>query len=92
MVQRTFSDNADDCRRFAEEVDGEPDKACLHRIAHEFDRLADEVRFKDRSYYAVRASQEVAAAVRARHPKARIAHLLMAQRYDAIARGSSEAH
>ena len=90
MVQRTFSDDAEQCRRFADEVEGAPDKAFLLRIAGEFDRLADgergwAERAEDPAYYAARASQEVSAAVKARHPQARLAHLVMAQRYDALA-------
>ncbi|MCW3796520.1 hypothetical protein OMW55_01675 [Sphingomonas sp. BN140010] len=85
MVQRTFSDEADDCRRFADEVECAADKAFLHRIAGEFDRLAETVRYEDDpAYYAARAAQEVSAAVKAQHPRARLAHLLMAQRYEGL--------
>ena len=47
MVQRTPSDEANDCRRLAEEVEGEADKAILRRIAREFDRLAELARGQD---------------------------------------------
>jgi hypothetical protein len=88
VVQRTFAQEADYCRGLAEEVDGQADKAFLHRIAGEFDRLADIYSHSDQHYYAARAAQEVSAAVKAQHPKARLAHLMMARRYDALLQGT----
>jgi hypothetical protein len=67
-----------------------PEASLLLRLASEFDRLALE---KDRPlgftaddsrYFAQRAAQEVTAAVKAGHPKARLAHLKIAQRYEAL--------
>ncbi|RST31495.1 hypothetical protein HMF7854_12090 [Sphingomonas ginkgonis] len=84
MAKHSYSDDAEDCRRFAEEVGGEADKAMLHRIAREFERLAEEVRHADRPYYVARATQEVTAAVKAVHPQARLAHLTMARHYEAL--------
>jgi len=91
MVQRTLSNEAEHCRRFADEVMPEADKAFLLRIAGEFDRLADLARRDDPSYYATRAAQEVSAAVGAQHPRARMAHLVLARRYDALAQGNTAA-
>ena len=89
-MTRTYHDEAAECRRYAEEVEGAPDRALLLRLAVEFDRLADlagtaPARVEDPAYYATRASQEVTAAVKAKHPQARLAHLAMARRYDALA-------
>ena len=62
------------------------EKAVLLRIASEFDRLGEVAgRPENLAYFAARAAQEVTAAVRANHPQARLAHLAMAQRYDALA-------
>lgn len=90
-MPRTFSDDADECRYLAREVSGEADRACLIRIAREFDALAHAARCADRPYYAARAAQEVTAAVQARHPRARLAHLHLAQHYEAIAQGQGSA-
>lgn len=89
MMQRTLSDEADICRKLAVEIASQPDRALLNCIAAEFDRLADIERRKDPSYYAVRAAQEVKAAVEAQHPSARLSHLVMAQRYDSMSRADA---
>ena len=87
MSQRKLSIEAEDCRSRASEFEGRPEQAFLIRLAIEFDRLEDE-----RTYFARRASQEVSAAVQARHPDARRAHLTLARNYDARSHGrSSEA-
>ena len=83
---------AADCRSMAYEFQGHPEEALLLRIAEEFDRLAVErdwplgFNAKDLSYFAKRATQETTAAVRATNPKARLAHLRMAQRYARLSR------
>jgi len=66
------------------------DKAFLHRIAGEFDRLAEMTRCEDPSYYAARAAQEVSAAVKVQHSRARLAHLIMAQHYAPFVRGTRQ--
>jgi len=91
VVQPTYADDADDCRQLADEVEADAEKAILYAIANEFDRLANLARWTDRTYYAARASQELTAAVNARNPKARLAHLVLARRYDAIAQTAPNA-
>jgi len=97
MVERTYFDEAEHCRRSAMEVERAAEKAILLRLASEFDRLAqtdadvDDEWAEDPSYYAARAAQEISAAVKARHPQARLAHLVMAQRYDALAQSGATA-
>lgn len=79
-----------DCRSLARELHGRPEEPILLRLADEFDRVAVQqsspagYQESDLAYFAKRASQETAAAVKARHPKARLAHLKMAQRYDGL--------
>ena len=90
MVQRTFAEEAVQCRCLIDELDGEAEKALLYGIASEFDRLAELSSFEDPAYYASRAAQEVSAAVKARHPQARLAHLMMARRYDALVHGTPQ--
>ena len=82
MPQRKLSVEAEECRSRANEYEGRPEKAFLLRLAIEFDRLEDE-----QTYFARRASQEVSAAVLARHPNARRAHLTLARNYDARSHG-----
>ena len=83
---------AANCRSMAYEFQGRPEEALLLRLADEFDRLAVErdwplgFNAMDLSYFAKRATQETTAAVRARSPKARLAHLSMAQRYARLSR------
>jgi hypothetical protein len=89
VAQRTFADEADHCRWLSDQLNGQAEKRILYRIASEFDRLA-ELRGLDSSYYAWRASQEVSAAVKARHPAARLAHLIMARRYDALVKETQQ--
>lgn len=86
MSQRKLSVEAEDCRSRANEFEGRPEKAFLLRLATEFDRLENE-----QTYFARRASQEVTAAVHARHPNARRAHLTLARTYDARSHGRIEA-
>lgn len=85
MAQRNFAEEANECRRLISDVEARAEKVLLHRIASEFDQLAGLRASADPSYYAARAAEEVSAAVRARHPNARLAHLTMARRYDALA-------
>ena len=65
------------------------------RLAREFDRLAILKDWRlgsganDGRYFARRAAQDVTAAVRAAQATARLAHLKMAQGYDAL---SNEIH
>lgn len=81
-----------DCRSLAQEFQGRPEAPLLLRLASEFDRLAVERDWPlgfhedDSRYFARRAAQAVTAAVRARHSRARLAHLEMAQRYDGLSR------
>lgn len=81
---------ASDCRFLVEEFRGRAEARLLRRLASEFERLAVERDWPlgfhrdDSMYFARRAAQEVTAAVRAEHPKARLAHLKMAQRYDGL--------
>ncbi len=88
MPQRTWKDDAEDCRLWAMEFRERPEQALLLRLASEFENLAkvttatSSIHEDDLPYFASRASQEITAAVRARHPKARLAHLAMAQRYE----------
>lgn len=89
-----------DCRSLAQELEGRPEAPLLLRLASEFDRLAVEREWPlgfhqdDSRYFARRAAQEVTAAVRAKHARARLAHLEMAHRYNGLssailARGGS---
>ena len=78
MSQRKLSVEAEECRSWANDYKGRPEKAFLLRLATEFERLEHE-----QTYFARRASQEVSAAVHARHPNARRAHLTLARSYDA---------
>jgi hypothetical protein len=82
MSQWNLSAEAEDCRSRANEYEGRPEQAFLLRLATEFERLEDE-----QTYYARRASQEVSAAVQARSPDARRAHLTLARNYDARSHG-----
>jgi hypothetical protein len=89
MYQRSLADDAADCRLWAQEFEGLPEKAILLRLSSEFEALAEEpeplsAEAGDFPYFAHRASQEVAAAVSAKHPKARLVHLKLAQRYEAL--------
>jgi hypothetical protein len=87
---------ASDCRSLVEEFRGRPEAQLLGRLASEFERLAVEsdwplgFHLDDSVYFAQRAAQEVTAAVKAEHPKARLAHLKMAQRYDKFSRAILE--
>lgn len=90
MEQRSFASDVAVCRGLMDEVQDRAEKNLLHRIACEFERL-DRITECEKSaaeqplFYAQRAAQEVTAAVKAQHPKARLAHLNMAQRYDCLA-------
>jgi hypothetical protein len=90
MEQRSFASDVTACRGLMDEVQDPAEKNLLLRIACEFERL-DRIAECETSaaeqpfYYAQRAAQEVTAAVKAQHPKARLAHLSMAQRYDCLA-------
>jgi hypothetical protein len=90
MSQRTMAHEAADCRFWAQEFAGRPEQNFLLRLAIEFELLAEKavapinMHDHDQSYFARRASQEVTAAVKAKHPKARLAHLKMAQSYEAM--------
>jgi hypothetical protein len=94
MSQRTLENEAARCLYLAEKFGGRPEKAILLRIASEFQRLSDldepapPVVEHDRPYFTERASQEISAAVQARHPKARLAHFRMAQHYEDLLHGS----
>ena len=95
MPSSDLAGDASDCRSLAQEFRGRPETSLLLRLAREFDRLAITKDWplgfheNDGRYFARRAAQEVTAAVRAAHPKARLAHLKMAQRYEAL---SNEIH
>ena len=88
MPPHELAGEAADCRSLAQELAGRPEASLLLRLASEFDRLALErdwplgFHADDSRYFAQRASQEITAAVKARHPKARLAHLKIAQRYE----------
>lgn len=84
MSQISLAIEAADCRLLARELHGRPEEPVLLQLASEFDRLADlqEGASDEVTYCSARAAQEVSAAVKARHPKARLAHLTMAQRYE----------
>jgi hypothetical protein len=89
MYQRTLADDAADCRQWADEFDGQPERAILLRLSSEFLILAAKngehsIDPGDVPYFAQRATQEITAAVKAKHPKARLAHLKMAQHYEAL--------
>ena len=90
MERRSFASDVAACRGLMAEVQDPAEKNLLHRIACEFERF-DRITECEKSaaeqpfYYARRAAQEVTAAVKAQHPKARLAHLSMAQRYDCLA-------
>ena len=90
MSQRSLADDATVCLLLADEFEGRPEEALLLRLASEFQALANgpnptcRIREGDLPYFALRASQEVTAAVKAEHPNARIAHLKMAQHYNAM--------
>lgn len=79
-----------DCRSLARELHGRPEEPILLRLAEEFDRVAVQrgspvgYHESEIAYFAKRADQETAAAVGARHPSARLAHLQMAQRYEGL--------
>jgi hypothetical protein len=94
MPSYDFAAEALHCRSLALELRGRPEVPVLLGLASEFDRLVhDEERLlslheEDRCYFVQRAAQEVTAAVKAAHPQARLAHLKMAQRYEALSRGS----
>ena len=84
MSQISLALEAADCRLLARELQGRPEERVLLQLASAFDELADLKNGveDERSYCSHRAAQEVSAAVAARHPKARLAHLTMAQRYE----------
>ena len=89
MLQRTLANDAADCRLWADEFDGRPERAILLRLSSEFLILAakngeQSIDQSDVPYFAQRATQEITAAVKAKHPKARLAHLKMAQHYEAL--------
>lgn len=85
-MARTFSEEADECRKLADELSFAAEQDMLRRIAHEFDRLASNAIRADRPIYAARAAQELTAAAAAGHPRARSAHLTMARHYESLAR------
>jgi hypothetical protein len=88
----SLANEAANCRALSYEFPGRPEEALLRRLAEEFESLAVQhdwpVGFHDNDlkYFEKRACQESTAAVEARHPKARLAHLKMAQRYDGLSR------
>lgn len=90
MPFHDLAGEASNCRRLAQELHGRPEAPFLHRLASEFDRIAGTkddaagAHEDDGRYFAARAAQENTAAARAVHPKARLAHLRMAQRYEAL--------
>ena len=92
MPSYSLVGEASDCRSLVEEFRGRPEARLLRRLASEFERLAVERDWPlgfhgdDGRYFAQRAAQEVTAAVQAEHPKARLAHLKMARRYDGLSR------
>ena len=92
MSRNTLTEDAANCRSCAKESNGRPEKAFLLRLASEFENLADaatttiQSHQDDCCYFAQRASQETKAAVDAKHPIARLAHLIMARRYDDLSR------
>ncbi len=94
MSQDALANEAADCRFWAEEFAGRPEHALLLRLANEFENLAElatppiSIQESDWPYFAQRASQEITAAVKAKHPNARLAHLKMAQRYEALTHAS----
>lgn len=84
-----FLIEAAECRMLAQEFSGKAEGPVLQSIAAEFDRLAahDLANYaEDQCYYLKRAQDETMAAVAAKHPRARMAHLSMARRYDALSR------
>lgn len=92
MALCSLACEAADCRSLAYQFRGRPEEAVLLRLADEFDKLAGERGWpagfseSDLSYFAARACQEKTAAVRATDPRARLAHLKMAQRYALLSR------
>jgi hypothetical protein len=94
MPSYEFAEEAMNCRSLALELGGRPEVPILLKLASEFDRLADrEERLRshheeDSRYFDQRAAQEVRAAVAAANPKARLAHLKMAQSYEALVQES----
>jgi hypothetical protein len=97
MPSYDLADEAANCRLLALELRDRPEVPILLRLASEFDRLVHNadgcgsVYEKDGRYFEQRAAQEIRAAVRAAHPKARLAHLKMAQSYEALSQ-ESRAH
>jgi hypothetical protein len=91
MPRHELAGEAADCRSLARVLVGRPEALLLVRIACAFDQLAVErdppsgFDAEDGRYFAQRAAQEVTAAVKAEHPKARLAHLKIAQRYEHLA-------
>jgi hypothetical protein len=82
----------------AHEFQGQPEETLLLRLADEFRSLAIQSEWPmtihdddDLKYFAKRACEETTAAVEARHPEARLAHLKMAQRYDGLPRADRTA-
>ena len=90
MSQRTYANEAANCRSWANECKGRHEQAFLLRVASEFENLADvanarsNIHKDDWTNFAQRASQEITAAVRATHPRARLAHLRLAQHYETL--------
>jgi hypothetical protein len=97
MPSYDLANEASKCRSLALELEGRPEVPILLRLASEFNQLASRQERpssdheEDGRYFKQRAAQEVRAAVRAAHPKARLAHLKMAQSYEARSQ-ESDAH
>lgn len=95
MFERTLADEANDCRTWADELDGTPEQPFLRRLADEFDRLAfirvepDAFSADDARYYARRAAEELHAGSKALHPNARAAHLAIAEHYRRVSQSIS---
>lgn len=92
MPSHNLAAKASDSRSLALKLRGLPEVPVLPGLPSEFDRLAvGKERLlssyeEDCPYFVQRAAQEVTAAVKAAHPKARLVHLKMAQRYEALSR------
>jgi TorA maturation chaperone TorD len=91
MATFSLPGEAAECWTLAQWFAGRPEEALLLRLAEEFERLAVQSNWPtgfdedDGQHFARRARQECSAAVDAKHPSARLAHLKMAQRYERLA-------
>lgn len=93
MAAFNLPSEAAECWTLTQWFAGRPEEALLLRLEDEFDGLAVQSHWptgfdeSDGQHFAWRARQESLAANEAEHPKARLAHLRMAQRYERLSQG-----